>query len=157
MAWMYDPKGQEDLAKRIGLDPSRAAGRARGFNKHSSTPSANDIWNETLEQRRKRLENEVLGIKSPSTTSTAGSATTKSGADAKTTRKIKENIDKQRGKSLMDQHQKTNAKNKEDDPTKRAFDYEKDIGGTRIGNAARRDMINHAKDFESRFSGGSYL
>lgn len=157
MAWMYDPKGQEDLAKRIGLDPSRAAGRARGFNKHSSTAGGNDTWNETPEQRRKRLENEVLGIRSTSTGSTTGAAKAKGTADVQASRKIKENIEKHRGKSLMEQHQKANPKDKEDDPTKRAFDYEKDIGGVRIGNAARRDMINRSQDFGSRFSGGSYL
>jgi len=152
---MYDPKGQDGLSQRMGLDPSRVTGRARGFNKHSSAPSSSGSWNETPEERRKRLENEVLGI-TPSAATTTNSPRTKPKADEDTARKIKQNIEKHRGKSLMQQHTE-NEEDKEDDPTKRAFDYEKDIGGVRVGQAARRDMLNRAQDFGSRFSGGGYL
>lgn len=153
MAWMYDPQGQDDLIKRAGLDPSRVVGRARGFNQHTSPPSNDNSWNETPEQRRKRLENEVLGIKTPSTTASRGTGKKKD----ESSRKIKESVEKRQEKSLMEMHEKSKGKDKEDDPSKRKFDYEKDIGGVRIGNAAKRDMITRAKDFGSKFSGGGYL
>jgi len=154
---MYDPKGQDDLSQRMGLDPSRVMGKSRGFNKHSTAPSNSSSWNESPEERRKRLENEVLGIKTPSTTTTSGTSRTKSKVDEETSRRIKENIEKHRGKSLVEEQQQRNPEDKEDDPSKRAFDYEKDIGDVRVGHSARRDMLNRAQNFGSRFSGGGYL
>lgn len=49
-------------------------------------------------------------------------------------------------------------KEKEDDPSKRAFDKEKDIGGgMKIGHAQKKEMLTRAADFGSRFAGGNYL
>ena len=46
----------------------------------------------------------------------------------------------------------------EDDPSKRAFDYERDMGGgPKMGHAQRRDMIGRAGNIGSRFSQGGYL
>lgn len=46
----------------------------------------------------------------------------------------------------------------EDDPSKRAFDREKDMGsGMRIGHSQRQELLNKASNFSSKFSGGSYL
>lgn len=59
---------------------------------------------------------------------------------------------------MYEQHQGSTKKEKEDDPSKRAFDYEKDMGGgMKIGHAQRKEMLNKAADFGSRFSKGSYL
>ena len=58
----------------------------------------------------------------------------------------------------MNQHTKTLDPEAEDDPSKRVFDREKDMGsGMRIGNTQRKEMLNKASDFSSKFSGGSYL
>ena len=66
--------------------------------------------------------------------------------------------EKNRGKSLVEQHKKKEKQEEEDDPTKRAFDYEKDMGsGGKIGHAQKAEMLKKAKDFGSRFSSGSYL
>lgn len=66
--------------------------------------------------------------------------------------------EKTRGASLLDQHQTTKPEEKEDDPSKRAFDREKDMGhGGRLGNAERKEMLNKAANFSSKFAGGSYL
>ena len=47
---------------------------------------------------------------------------------------------------------------KEDDPSKRAFDKEKDIrGGQKIGHAKRRELLTRAADFETKFAGGKFL
>ena len=66
--------------------------------------------------------------------------------------------EKNRNSSLYDEHQKIKPKEKEDDPSKRAFDKEKDIGGgMKIGHAKRKELISRAGDFGSRFAKGSYL
>ena len=154
-AWMLKPPSQSELAAR--MDPTKL--RARGFNKGgSSAGSGHDLWDETPEQKRKRLENEILGISTPSTKTTTGSTKAKRKADEETARKIKEHNEKNRAKSLYDQHKESGSQAEEDDPSKRAFDYEKDIaGGIKIGHTQRKDMLNRARDFSSRFSGGGYL
>jgi len=46
----------------------------------------------------------------------------------------------------------------EDDPSKRAFDKEKDIrGGMKIDHAKKKELLSRAADFGSRFAKGSYL
>ena len=72
---------------------------------------------------------------------------------------MREKIDAARGKSLVEQHQeKGTGKEKEDDPSKRAFDYEKDMAVTgNVNHKQRREMLNKSKGFGDRFSGGSYL
>jgi hypothetical protein len=58
---------------------------------------------------------------------------------------------------LYDEH-KSQARIEEDDPSKRAFDREKDIaGGIKISNQQKKEMLNRAADFGSRFSSGKYL
>jgi len=139
------------------MDPTKL--RARGFNKGGgSAESGHDLWDETPEQKRKRLENEILGITTTSTTKTTSVTKARHKADEETARKIKEYNEKNRVKSLYDQHKESSTQVEEDDPSKRAFDYEKDIaGGIKIGHAQRKDMLNRARDFSSRFSGGGYL
>lgn len=57
----------------------------------------------------------------------------------------------------MDEH-KSRAMFKEDDPSKRAFDREKDIaGGIKISNKQKKEMLDRAAQFGSRFSSGKYL
>jgi hypothetical protein len=58
----------------------------------------------------------------------------------------------------MEQHKDTKAAEAEDDPSKRAFDRDKDMGaGMRIGHTQRREMLNKASGYSSKFQGGSYL
>jgi Protein of unknown function (DUF3752) len=66
--------------------------------------------------------------------------------------------EKNRSKSLYQEHQSAGPREKEDDPSARAFDREKDIaGGRRIGHAQKKEMLNRAAQFGSRFSSGSFL
>lgn len=47
---------------------------------------------------------------------------------------------------------------KEDDPSKRAFDREKDVGlGVKIGHSQKKEMLDRAANFGSKFAGGKYL
>jgi hypothetical protein len=114
---------------------------------------------ETPEQKRQRLEDEVMGRKDLSTSSVKPSGPRKDEAEAvATARRIKDYNDKNRAKSLYDEHKKATPKEKEDDPSKRSFDKEKDMGlGGRIGHVQKQDMLKRAGDFGSRFERGSYL
>lgn len=57
----------------------------------------------------------------------------------------------------ISQRPKGKAGNDDDDPSMRPFDREKDIGTSKISNSQRREMMNRASDFGSRFSGGKML
>jgi len=162
--WMTMPPKQDDLAAR--MDPTKI--RAKGFNTgkgaRSDSSADNALWTETPEQKRKRLENEVLGISQPATSSAHAEPTA---LDAKAARdneekarKIREYNERHRKESLFAQHQNKTGdkKEKEDDASKRGWDYEKDMAaGSKIGHAQRREMVKKAGDFGSKFSSGKYL
>ncbi|SMR52753.1 unnamed protein product [Zymoseptoria tritici ST99CH_1E4] len=156
--WMMMPPKQDDLAAR--MDPS--VQRPRGFNTGKGAKAPNtggddsSIWHETPEQKRKRLADEMMGVGTTSMTTRPNPVkiSKKTGAHEK----IQEHIEKTRGPSLMDQHAKTKGVEAEDDPSKRAFDREKDMGsGGRISTTQKREMLNKAAGFSDKFSGGSYL
>ena len=157
--WMTQPPTQDDLAAR--MDPTKL--RARKFNsgKGARAPGGEGIgvWTETPEQKLKRLQNEALGISAPANASSTTQESKNSKEEEVRFRKMKERVEKSRGSSLMDQHkERGTGKEKEDDPSKRAFDYEKDMGmGMKIGHKQRNEMLKKAKGFGERFSSGSFL
>ncbi|KAK1089369.1 hypothetical protein LTR33_000093 [Friedmanniomyces endolithicus] len=133
--WMTMPPKQDDLAAR--MDPTKQRARAFNTGKGAKAPNMADdsssAWNETPEQRQ-------------------------SGKDERVNAQAREQIESSRGPSLMDKHKKTTGPEAEDDPSKRAFDREKDMStGMRIGHAQRKDLLEKAAGFSSKFSGGSYL
>lgn len=66
--------------------------------------------------------------------------------------------DKTRGPSLMEQHRATKGPEAEDDPSKRAFDREKDMAsGAQFSSTQKREMLQKAGNFSGKFSGGTYL
>ncbi len=72
---------------------------------------------------------------------------------------MREKIEATRGKRLDEQHQERgNWQEKEDDPSKRFFDYEKDmaVSGS-VKHKQRREMLNKSKGFSDRFSSGNFL
>ncbi|KAG9690333.1 hypothetical protein KCU76_g8248, partial [Aureobasidium melanogenum] len=160
--WMTLPPQQDDLAAR--MDPSKM--RARGFNTGknarggNTTPAGGNIaaaWTETPEEKLKRLQNEAMGVKP----ATAGHFDAREAAKNKEkeaeAKRIREQTEKARGPSLMAQHRESNPESKDDDPSKRAFNREKDIGGSSLGLVDKKDLLNKASNFGSKFSGGSYL
>ncbi|EMD63112.1 hypothetical protein COCSADRAFT_37987, partial [Bipolaris sorokiniana ND90Pr] len=156
--WMTLPPTQDDLAAR--MDPTKM--RARKFNtgkSAGSTGGMSNAWTETPEQKLKRLQDEALGITAPTNAAPVTSESKRSKEEERRARKMREKIDAGRGKSLVEQHQeKGTGKEEEDDPSKRAFDYKKDmaVGGTTT-HKQRREMLNKSKGFSDRFSSGSYL
>lgn len=59
---------------------------------------------------------------------------------------------------MYEAHSNSQTIEKDDDPSARAFDREKDIGGgLQINATQRRDMLKKASDFSTRFSSAKYL
>lgn len=173
--WMMMPPEQDDLAAR--MDPTKI--RARGFNTGKGAKGPHDrggdssAWHETPEQKRKRLQDEMMGIARPEVGPAKPVKPARSAKDEEAARRVKEHgvgpnaatsrhglytefLQKSRGPSLMDQH-KGEKPEADDDPSKRAFDREKDMGSGMIGRGQRKELLSKAAGFSSKFSGGSYL
>ncbi|KTW26883.1 uncharacterized protein T551_03345 [Pneumocystis jirovecii RU7] len=150
--WMIIPPSRSDLNSRIGISL-----KSRTFNTEKSA-RLNDfgvqdinLWTESYEDKQKRLKQEAMGIKKPM------HQDAKSKKDLNTifnTEKQKLNHGAKRP-SLYDMHLKV-SKESTDDPSKRMFDYEKDIGENSLTFSKKLKIINLSKDM-SRFSSGSYL
>ena len=159
---MLVPPKQGDWTSKV--DPTKLRNRKFNSGKGAKAPSQGDssetsLWSETPEQKRQRLEDEIMGLKKPAQLGPEEKRDTRQEEEARETeRRIREYNEKNRGGSLYSEHKKAGPKEKDDDPSARAFDREKDIGlGQKIGHAQKRELLNKAKDFGSRFSGGSYL
>ncbi|KAF3046605.1 hypothetical protein E8E12_011177 [Didymella heteroderae] len=154
--WMTMPPTQDDLAAR--LDPTKQ--RARKFNSGKSAGGGGGMssaWTETPEQKLKRLQDEAMGITSASPSAGVSSSGARSKEEERRARKMREKIDASRGKSLVEQHQ-SKKKIEEDDPSKRVFDYEKDMAVQgNLNHKQKREMLSKSKGFGDRFSSGSFL
>ncbi|KAI1740444.1 hypothetical protein F4680DRAFT_419457 [Xylaria scruposa] len=178
--WMLAPPSAGGYR---AADPTKL--KARRFN---SGPRANasgsgggeisSIWTETPEEKRKRLENAVLGRDTgtgPTPTSKSAHPKPATKEDAEQAARIQNFTEATRGRSLYEEHQAARAQGsagssrsaggkkswvdeEDDDPSKRAFDKEKDMKlGGRIGASQRRELLNKAADFGGRFAKGKYL
>lgn len=159
---MLLPPKQDDLSSFS--DPTKLKNRKFNTGKGSKAPaqrgdSDNTLWTETPEQKRQRLEDEVMGVKKPAQLGPENKKDKRKEAEARETeRRVREYNERNRHTSLYSEHHKATPKEKEDDPSARAFDKEKDMGmGVKIGHAQKRELLNKAKDFGSRFEKGSYL
>ena len=157
--WMMVPPTQDDLSSR--MDPTKL--RARTFNTFKSArapgPSSGGLaaeWTETPEQKLKRLQNEAMGVKGSGAADFDAKEYARNREQEEKAKRIKQHTDNTRGPSMIARHQKEQ-KIEEDDPSKRAFDREKDIGGRMVGRVQREEMLKKAGDFSTKFSGGKYL
>lgn len=124
------------------------------------------IWTETPEEKRRRLADEVLGRKERATNSAKAGSDDKmdrdrrAEEDAAKARRVKEYNDKTRGKSLLEEFENGaggGQKEKDDDPSKRAFDREKDMAlGGQLGYKAKQDLLKKAGAFGDRFTKGTF-
>ena len=164
--WMLAPPTDSDWTSRV--DPTKLKNRKFASGKGSKAPAekagVSAIWTETPEQKRQRLEDEVLGRKdAASSTSRSKDKEVGGGREDReaeeTARRIREYNERNRNKSLMEEHKgASRGKEKEDDPSKRGFDREKDMAlGGRLGHGQKREMLAKAADFGSRFQKGRYL
>ncbi|KAK3382282.1 hypothetical protein B0T24DRAFT_516037 [Lasiosphaeria ovina] len=141
------------------------------------------MWTETPEEKMRRVTNAVLGREDPNA---AGGG--RGGGNALSSRyeaargvdesRVRAYTEETRGRSLVEEHQALKQAGKlkkaatstaaplegqetveeEDDPSKRAFDREKDMAvGGRISGAQRRQLLNKAANFGDRFQKGNYL
>ncbi|CAM1504300.1 Fc.00g018910.m01.CDS01 [Cosmosporella sp. VM-42] len=157
--WMLAPPTSSGYSER---DPTRMRNR-KFASKSSSGPSTgvSSIWTETPEEKLKRLQDAVLGREDTTKGPTVGPKRDKEEEERQ--RRIAANIEARRGKSLYDEHQSNRQNSKEeveedDDPSKRAFDREKDMSlGGKIGSSQRRELMNKAANFGGRFQKGSFL
>ncbi|KAI0424561.1 hypothetical protein F5Y09DRAFT_324084 [Xylaria sp. FL1042] len=183
--WMIAPPSAGGY--RAG-DPTKL--KARRFNSGPRSGSGSggseisSIWTETPEEKRKRLENAVLGrdtgtsSSNPPPQSSSSSSSSHSRPQTKAdAARIQNFTEATRGRSLYEEHQAARARGdkskggagggakakswadeEDDDPSKRAFDKEKDMKlGGRIGASQRRELLNKAADFGGRFAKGKYL
>lgn len=159
--WMLVPPTDSDWTSRI--DPTKLKNRKFNSGKGSKAPTEKTgisaIWTETPEEKRQRLEDEMLGRKDASVNGRSKKTAVPQDREGDaTSKKMKEYNEKHRGKSLMDQHQEGTPKEKDDDPSARAFDREKDMAlGGRLGHGQKKELLRKAGDFGSRFERGSYL
>ncbi|KAK5940637.1 hypothetical protein PMZ80_007054 [Knufia obscura] len=154
--WMTLAPTSGDWSQRV--DPTKLKNRKFNTGKGGAASSAGgDAWHETPEQKQARLQREVLGIKAEKGPKPQVASAAVSQDDAETTRRMKE-YSQQRGPSLYDAHTKSHKKEEDDDPSARAFDREKDIGGgLQLNSTQRREMMKKSSDFNSRFSSAKYL
>ncbi|EFZ03624.1 DUF3752 domain protein [Metarhizium robertsii] len=164
--WMLAPPSSSGYTER---DPTRMRNR-KFTSKPATTSSApSSIWTETPEEKLKRQRDALLG-RTTEASADGGSASQRTKHQEERDRKIAATIDAHRGKSLYDEHSRKRrddgAKNgraahdddDDDDPSKRAFDREKDMAvGGKIGEKARRELINKSANFGGRFQKGSFL
>lgn len=151
--WMLAPPTSTSYTER---DPTRMRNR-KFASKPTPTSSTPTIWTETPEEKLKRQKDALLGRTTETT-----SPRRKTEQDERD-RKIAENIEAHRGKSLYDEHAtkrkgEGRAAEEDDDPSKRAFDREKDMAlGGKIGEKQRRELISKSAGFGGRFQKGSFL
>ncbi|KAI9889077.1 MAG: hypothetical protein M1814_005800 [Vezdaea aestivalis] len=159
--WMLEPPKHGDWTSKV--DPTQLKSRKFNGGKGAKGPArqgaSDNTWTETPEQKRRRLQDEVMGIRKPGSTGESNTAPPKGKREAvETARRIAEYDRRFRGKSLYEEHKQSTPKEKEDDPSARAFDREKDIaGGQKIGHAKRKELLGRAANFNDKFSGGNFL
>ncbi|TLS28987.1 hypothetical protein PpBr36_00739 [Pyricularia pennisetigena] len=139
-----------------------ATGRAATSTAGQNPGEIGSMWTETVQERKDR----ILSRRGPDASSSSAAATSnKNPGDDARDAAIRAYTSQTRGKSLYEEHQ-ANRKagggartaGEEDDPSKRAFDREKDMAvGGRVTNAQMRDLRKQAADFGGRFSKGKYL
>ena len=137
--WMLVPPTDSDWTSRV--DPTKLKNRKFASGKGAKAPAEKSgisaIWTETPEEKRQRLKDEVLGIKDVASSARASNSNSKTGGgeskeEREQARRITEYNEKNRGKSLYKVKEEMDGggekqREKEDDPSKRAFDREKDM------------------------------
>lgn len=179
--WMLAPPTSSGYQER---DPTKIKSRkfasgasATSRPKDGSAGGISSIWTETPEEKAKRLRDAVLGRGGggASEPPPVAAAKSKKAGSREQQDKIRAFTEQTRGRSLYDEHQASKKSGKEaakeaskgdgkgeeeedDDPSKRAFDREKDMGlGVKITASQRKELLNRASDFGGRFQKGNFL
>ena len=88
--WMLVPPKQDDWSSRV--DPTKLKNRKFNTGKGAKGPAQkggpeSTLWTETPEEKRKRLEDEVMGVKKPAHLDQGSQTLARSSAEAKETEK----------------------------------------------------------------------
>ncbi|BCS18991.1 GPALPP motifs-containing protein 1 [Aspergillus puulaauensis] len=170
-AWMLaPPTGDSDRSR---VDPTKLRNRKfqsgpRAGNAPAGGGGVDSSWTETPEEKMRRLQDQAMGISVPGA---GGVSSAGPGADDKTAQAMREKVQRynervrkdEAGSLVEEKKRKEKEKGKdgeeeEDDPSKRAFDREKDMAlSSKLTHAQRREMMSKAADFGSRFSKGKFL
>ncbi|KAF8424680.1 hypothetical protein EV426DRAFT_548257 [Tirmania nivea] len=160
-SWMVVPPKEGDWTARVDPTKIRARKFQTGKGAKAPTRSGGDttLWTETPAEKQKRVIDEVMGLRKPATEATTKDKPRVNSAEAEeTARRIQQFNEKHRSSTLYEQHSKKADKEKEDDPSKRAWDKEKDFAlGRKVTNTQRKELLSRAAQFGDRFSSGSYL
>ncbi|KAH7104791.1 hypothetical protein BKA62DRAFT_614774 [Auriculariales sp. MPI-PUGE-AT-0066] len=156
--WMLKPPTSSDLLG--SLDPTKLTSK-RTFNRgtNDSRNMADNLWTETPQERQQRVADEVMGKKRRAVEVSADPDTERETAKRrKLDAELRKNIDSHssRKESLVDQHERMTAGQKEDKETA-YWDHERDIvrgGRLPIDASARKKMINDARGLSDRFGSG---
>ncbi|KAL5364520.1 hypothetical protein BJX96DRAFT_157479 [Aspergillus floccosus] len=158
--WMLQPPGATDWAQRV--DPTKLRNRKfqTGKSAMDRPEGVDSSWTETPEQKMRRLQDEMMGVSSHPPPGNRGPQTTGSSRNihdkVKSYKEAKAAEGAKAGTSKRP-HFDSSGKD-DDDPSSRAFDREKDMSiSSTITNAQRREVINKAADFGSRFASGKFL
>ncbi|KAL3493003.1 hypothetical protein BJX62DRAFT_94432 [Aspergillus germanicus] len=169
-AWMLAPPTGDSRSSRV--DPTKlrnrkfqSGPRVGGGASSGARGGVDSSWTETPEEKIRRLQNEAMGIVSSGSSGGAGGGAAGAGTEAeeRKAQAMREQVQRYNERVRKEdaaafEERKKKGKEEEDDPSKRAFDKEKDMGlGGRISHAQRREMMNKAADFGSRFSKGKFL
>ncbi|KAL5332780.1 hypothetical protein BJX70DRAFT_383059 [Aspergillus crustosus] len=163
-AWMLAPPTAGSDRSRV--DPTKLRNRKfqsgpRAGNSASSGGGVDSTWTETPEEKLRRLQDAAMGIV-PSSSGVGGVSETV--ADEKKAHEMRKKVQRYNERVrkeeafLVDEKKKKDKEEDEDDPSKRAFDREKDMAlSSKLTHAQRREMMTKAADFGSRFSSGKFL
>ncbi|KAJ5909176.1 hypothetical protein N7495_001858 [Penicillium taxi] len=157
--WMLHPPEQSDWASKI--DPTQLRNRKfqTGKSARSSTSKQIDSsWVESPEERIRRLEDQVMGVGNAKDHINKVDSSSTKAAHIKAMEGMIKKFNNQKEKKNGQLEKPEKATKEEDDPSARAFDREKDMAiSSKISNAQRRDMVNRASGYSSRFTKGDFL
>ncbi|KAL3481148.1 hypothetical protein BJX99DRAFT_219175 [Aspergillus californicus] len=164
--WMLVPPSADSRSSRV--DPTKLRSRKFQSGPRAGNTSAgagiDSLWTETPEQKMRRLQDAAMGIVPSGGVGAAGGSGT--AADDKAAQAMRDKVQKyndrvRKDESMLEEKKrkdKGKGEEKEDDPSKRAFDREKDMAlSSKLTHAQRREMVGKAADFGSRFSSGKFL
>ncbi|PLN83296.1 hypothetical protein BDW42DRAFT_192394 [Aspergillus taichungensis] len=169
--WMLLPPESSDWGSRV--DPTKLRNRkfqsGKGAGSGGGGKGGVDVsWTETPEEKLKRLQDSILGVAAPGEgrgVEGGGSGSGEQGGrSSEVMRERVERYNEAKRKDIAAENEKERKareekkKEEDDDPSSRAFDREKDMAlSSRITASQRREMINKAGDFGSRFTKGRFL
>ncbi|RIA85275.1 hypothetical protein C1645_741698 [Glomus cerebriforme] len=155
--WMLVPPE----TKFLGETPTNM--RSRQFKKRAqdSRDSDNSLWTETPAEREERLKKQMSSNQKRKHIKDEDDEPTKySRIDLETAEKVKEYNEFYRSKSLLETHSESYVKSRkwqDEDASKRPFDREKDVLGTRrMDSRKRKEFLDNAKGLSSKFGHGKH-